>query len=178
MPQTGPRTRPPGGRARGSRRSGRSAPRPPQRRRRAPKPRATPGRHRHVPGCRHGSQAGSSKLLRSLDSRPRKSVFSRTVSKVSLLYAAREDMSTNGEESGFTAAQPSLLRAINERTILELVRRAGVTSRGDVARESGLSKPTVSPAPHGPVVARPGEGGGPGGGGRGAERARARCSTG
>src|SRR3954470_8577484 len=153
MPQTGPRTRPPGGRARGSRRSGRSAPRPPQRRRRAPKPRATPGRHRHVPGCRHGSQAGSSKLLRSLDSRPRKSVFSRTVSKVSLLYAAREDMSTNGEESGFTAAQPSLLRAINERTILELVRRAGVTSRGDIARESGLSKPTVSLALNGLVAA-------------------------
>jgi predicted NBD/HSP70 family sugar kinase len=41
---------------------------------------------------------------------------------------------------------PSLLRAINERTILELIRRGGAMSRAQVARRSGLSKPTVSQA--------------------------------
>jgi predicted NBD/HSP70 family sugar kinase len=39
---------------------------------------------------------------------------------------------------------PSLLRAINARTILELVQRSGPVSRAQVARDSGLSKPTVS----------------------------------
>src|SRR5262249_40773232 len=37
-----------------------------------------------------------------------------------------------------------LLRAINERTVLELIRRSGATSRAQLARQSGLSKPTVS----------------------------------
>ncbi len=44
----------------------------------------------------------------------------------------------------FAAGTPSLLRAINERTILELLRRSGSASRAQVARDSGLSKPTVS----------------------------------
>src|SRR6476659_6454972 len=44
----------------------------------------------------------------------------------------------------FAAGQPRLLRAINERTILELIRRTGTTSRAQIARESRLSKPTVS----------------------------------
>ena len=39
---------------------------------------------------------------------------------------------------------PSLLRAINARTILELIQRTGPVSRAQVARDSGLSKPTVS----------------------------------
>jgi predicted NBD/HSP70 family sugar kinase len=39
---------------------------------------------------------------------------------------------------------PSLLRAINARTILELIQRDGPVSRAQVARDSGLSKPTVS----------------------------------
>jgi predicted NBD/HSP70 family sugar kinase len=39
---------------------------------------------------------------------------------------------------------PSLLRAINARTILELIQRGGPVSRAQVARDSGLSKPTVS----------------------------------
>lgn len=41
---------------------------------------------------------------------------------------------------------PSLLRAINERTVLECIRRVGPTSRAQIARDSGLSKPTVSQA--------------------------------
>jgi predicted NBD/HSP70 family sugar kinase len=39
---------------------------------------------------------------------------------------------------------PSLLRAINARAILELIQRSGPVSRAQVARDSGLSKPTVS----------------------------------
>jgi predicted NBD/HSP70 family sugar kinase len=42
------------------------------------------------------------------------------------------------------AGTPSLLRAINARTILELIQRRGPVSRAQVARDSGLSKPTVS----------------------------------
>ncbi len=44
----------------------------------------------------------------------------------------------------FAPGTPRLLRAINERTILEFLRRRGPASRAQVARETGLSKPTVS----------------------------------
>lgn len=44
------------------------------------------------------------------------------------------------------AGTPSLLRAINERTVLECVRRIGPISRAQLARETALSKPTVSQA--------------------------------
>ena len=53
----------------------------------------------------------------------------------------------------FAAGQPRLLRAINERTILEMIRRTGTTSRAQIARESGLSKPTVSLALSGLIAA-------------------------
>jgi len=46
--------------------------------------------------------------------------------------------------TGFAAGQPSLLRAINERAILELIRSRGAISRAQIARATGLSKPTVS----------------------------------
>jgi predicted NBD/HSP70 family sugar kinase len=42
------------------------------------------------------------------------------------------------------AARPQLLRALNERSALDLVRRSGPISRAELARLSGLSKPTVS----------------------------------
>jgi predicted NBD/HSP70 family sugar kinase len=45
---------------------------------------------------------------------------------------------------GITVGTPSLLRAINERTVLEVIHRQGPLSRAQVARVSGLSKPTVS----------------------------------
>src|SRR5436309_15351384 len=41
---------------------------------------------------------------------------------------------------------PSLLRAINERSLLEYLRNHGPTSRAQLARATGLSKPTVSQA--------------------------------
>jgi predicted NBD/HSP70 family sugar kinase len=43
-----------------------------------------------------------------------------------------------------TVGTPSLLRAINARTILEQIQRYGPVSRAQVARDIGLSKPTVS----------------------------------
>src|SRR5437763_17154257 len=50
-----------------------------------------------------------------------------------------------GRDDGrVTAGTPSLLRAINERSVLELIHRRGPLSRAQVARVSGLSKPTVS----------------------------------
>lgn len=41
---------------------------------------------------------------------------------------------------------PSLLRAINERSLLEYLRNHGPTSRAQLSRATGLSKPTVSQA--------------------------------
>jgi predicted NBD/HSP70 family sugar kinase len=41
---------------------------------------------------------------------------------------------------------PRVLRAMNERSLLERLRRAGAMSRAQLAREAGLSKPTVSQA--------------------------------
>lgn len=46
--------------------------------------------------------------------------------------------------SAITVGTPSLLRAMNERTVLDLIHRQGPLSRAQVARISGLSKPTVS----------------------------------
>jgi predicted NBD/HSP70 family sugar kinase len=43
-----------------------------------------------------------------------------------------------------TAGTPSLLKAINERSVLDHIHRRGPVSRAHVARETGLSKPTVS----------------------------------
>lgn len=39
-----------------------------------------------------------------------------------------------------------MLRALNERTLLDLIRELGPVSRAQLARDSGLSKPTVSQA--------------------------------
>ncbi len=42
------------------------------------------------------------------------------------------------------AARPRLIRAMNEQLLLDYIRRNGAVSRADLARISGLSKPTVS----------------------------------
>ena len=49
-----------------------------------------------------------------------------------------------GVAAPITAGTPSLLRAINERSVLEVIHSRGPLSRAQVARVSGLSKPTVS----------------------------------
>jgi predicted NBD/HSP70 family sugar kinase len=46
--------------------------------------------------------------------------------------------------AGGLAARPQLIRAMNEQLLLEHIRRNGELSRADLARISGLSKPTVS----------------------------------
>jgi len=46
--------------------------------------------------------------------------------------------------SGLSAARPALIRTMNEQLLLEYIRTAGPYSRADLARVSGLSKPTVS----------------------------------
>src|SRR5436853_2863545 len=43
-----------------------------------------------------------------------------------------------------TKAVPALLRALNERTVLDAVRVSGPISRAEVARQTGISRPTVS----------------------------------
>jgi predicted NBD/HSP70 family sugar kinase len=45
---------------------------------------------------------------------------------------------------GLAAARPSLIRAMNEQLLLEHIRQRGPCSRAELARVSGLSKPTVS----------------------------------
>ena len=49
-----------------------------------------------------------------------------------------------GTGTGLSAARPSLIRAMNEQLLLEHIRQRGPCSRAELARVSGLSKPTVS----------------------------------
>jgi predicted NBD/HSP70 family sugar kinase len=60
----------------------------------------------------------------------------------------------DGTAPAITVGTPRLLRAINERTVLDLIHRKGPLSRAQVARVSGLSKPTVSLALTGLLDAR------------------------
>jgi predicted NBD/HSP70 family sugar kinase len=46
--------------------------------------------------------------------------------------------------TGLSAARPQLIRAMNEQFLLEHIRLSGPCSRADLARGTGLSKPTVS----------------------------------
>ncbi len=62
---------------------------------------------------------------------------------VSRLNGARRFQGT-ADGGAITVGTPGLLRAINERTVLDLIHRQGPLSRAQVARVSGLSKPTVS----------------------------------
>jgi len=49
-----------------------------------------------------------------------------------------------GADQTFAGGTPSLLKAINERAVLEFIRQVGPVSRAQISRDSGLSKPTVS----------------------------------
>ena len=65
---------------------------------------------------------------------------------------ASRDTADVGEAAGFApgqlragqAARPQLLRALNEQLLLRHIRQLGQCSRAELARLSGLSKPTVS----------------------------------
>jgi len=50
----------------------------------------------------------------------------------------------SGWRGGGQAARPQLIRELNEQLLLSHIRQAGPCSRADLARLSGLSKPTVS----------------------------------
>jgi predicted NBD/HSP70 family sugar kinase len=67
---------------------------------------------------------------------------------------ARRGQGGGRADGRVTAGTPSLLRAINERSVLDLIHRRGPLSRAHVARVSGLSKPTVSLALNGLLHAR------------------------
>jgi DNA-binding transcriptional ArsR family regulator len=49
-----------------------------------------------------------------------------------------------GTGASLFAARPSLIRAMNEQLLMEHIRQRGPCSRAELARVSGLSKPTVS----------------------------------
>jgi predicted NBD/HSP70 family sugar kinase len=51
-----------------------------------------------------------------------------------------------GQARSLQAARPQLLRAMNEQLLLQQIRLVGPCSRAELARLSGLSKPTVSQA--------------------------------
>jgi predicted NBD/HSP70 family sugar kinase len=53
-------------------------------------------------------------------------------------------MGPAGTVGGISAARPPLIRALNEKLLLEHIRTLGPCSRAELARASGLSKPTVS----------------------------------
>src|SRR2546422_6408628 len=43
-----------------------------------------------------------------------------------------------------TRATPTLLKHLNERTVLEAIRKGSPISRAEISRRAGISKPTVS----------------------------------
>ncbi|MER6800492.1 helix-turn-helix transcriptional regulator, partial [Amycolatopsis mediterranei] len=45
-----------------------------------------------------------------------------------------------------TVGTPAGMRKINQRAVLDLLRRGGPATRPQVAKDTGLSKPTVSQA--------------------------------
>lgn len=55
-----------------------------------------------------------------------------------------EHAADGGQVLGGLAARPQLLRALNEQLLLSHIRQLGSCSRAELARLSGLSKPTVS----------------------------------
>jgi predicted NBD/HSP70 family sugar kinase len=65
------------------------------------------------------------------------STIKRNFGEVSVTVAT----GVNGRRS---VARPALIRAMNEQVMLDHIRHAGPLSRADLARISGLSKPTVS----------------------------------
>jgi predicted NBD/HSP70 family sugar kinase len=61
--------------------------------------------------------------------------------------ARRKPVTPQGQTAtttGWVAARPRLIRAMNEQLLLEHIRQRGPCSRAELARVSGLSKPTVS----------------------------------
>ena len=58
--------------------------------------------------------------------------------------AGHQGVQAAGQLRAGQAARPQLLRALNEQLLLQHIRQLGRCSRAELARVSGLSKPTVS----------------------------------
>jgi predicted NBD/HSP70 family sugar kinase len=63
---------------------------------------------------------------------------------VTVTSAGGLDGTTTGVSGALSAARPPLIRAMNEQLLIGHLRDLGPISRADLARLSGLSKPTVS----------------------------------
>src|SRR5580700_6743143 len=63
---------------------------------------------------------------------------------VTVTSAGGLDGATSGVSGALSAARPPLIRAMNEQLLIGHIRDLGPISRADLARLSGLSKPTVS----------------------------------
>ena len=59
------------------------------------------------------------------------------------VISASEQREVSGE-AGIGPGRPKLLREVNARRVLRLLRLHGPCSRADLARHSGLSAPTIS----------------------------------
>jgi predicted NBD/HSP70 family sugar kinase len=64
--------------------------------------------------------------------------------KAGLMREVAVTVSSAGMPGAMAAARPQLIRALNEQLLLGYIRDHGPCSRADLARLSGLSKPTVS----------------------------------
>jgi predicted NBD/HSP70 family sugar kinase len=67
-----------------------------------------------------------------------------TIEEVAVTVQATPAVPPARAGTGLFAARPSLIRAMNEQLLLEHIRQRGPCSRAELARVSGLSKPTVS----------------------------------
>src|SRR5215467_8746970 len=67
-----------------------------------------------------------------------------TVLKAGLRPEVAVTVMSAGTPGAMSAARPQLIRALNEQLLLGHIRDRGPCSRADLARLSGLSKPTVS----------------------------------
>jgi len=63
-----------------------------------------------------------------------------------VLRTPAAEPSAPAQPRGLQAARPQLLRTLNEQLLLRHIRQVGPCSRAELARLSGLSKPTVSQA--------------------------------
>ena len=63
-----------------------------------------------------------------------------------VLRTQAAEPSAPAQPRGLQAARPQLLRTLNEQLLLRHIRQVGPCSRAELARLSGLSKPTVSQA--------------------------------
>lgn len=83
--------------------------------------------------------------MRVSNSYSRLTPVNQSVDRSDAALASLSEPTSPGPMSGAAMpATPSLLREINEQIVLDAIRRLRSVSRAEVARQTGLSKPTVS----------------------------------